>query len=90
MALRPCAECGKEVSEKAASCPNCGAPISGNSGVLLNPQSHTKVTRTGAKWEGIGFILIIVGMISAMMAQGGFGGLLLVLGFIVFIIGRFK
>lgn len=27
MALIKCEECGKEVSDKAASCPNCGAPI---------------------------------------------------------------
>ena len=27
MALIKCEECGKEVSEKAASCPNCGNPI---------------------------------------------------------------
>lgn len=90
MALISCSECGKEVSEKAASCPNCGAPISSNSSVSLHPQSHAKVTRTGAKWEGIGFILIVVGMIMAMASQGGFGGLLLVMGFIVFLIGRFK
>ena len=27
MALILCEECGKEVSDKAAACPNCGAPI---------------------------------------------------------------
>lgn len=27
MALINCSECGKEVSDKAASCPNCGNPI---------------------------------------------------------------
>ena len=27
MALISCSECGKEVSDKAAACPNCGAPI---------------------------------------------------------------
>ena len=27
MALIKCSECGKQVSDKAASCPNCGAPI---------------------------------------------------------------
>lgn len=26
MALRPCPECGKEVSDKAPTCPHCGAP----------------------------------------------------------------
>lgn len=27
MALIKCSECGKEVSDKASACPNCGAPI---------------------------------------------------------------
>lgn len=27
MALINCPECGKEISDKAASCPNCGMPI---------------------------------------------------------------
>lgn len=27
MALIKCPECGKEISDKAASCPNCGFPI---------------------------------------------------------------
>lgn len=29
MALIKCSECGKEVSDKASSCPGCGAPIGG-------------------------------------------------------------
>jgi uncharacterized membrane protein YvbJ len=92
MALIPCDECGKEISEKAAACPNCGAPVSGKSSVSLDPKSHAKVTRTGAKWEGIGFILILVGMFMAFfthqeksLAVGS-----IVAGFIIFIIGRFK
>ena len=35
MSLIKCTECGKEISEKATSCPNCGAPIG-------NVQSNTK------------------------------------------------
>lgn len=27
MALIKCKECGEQVSDKAASCPKCGAPI---------------------------------------------------------------
>jgi hypothetical protein len=27
MALIKCAECGKEISDKAVACPNCGAPV---------------------------------------------------------------
>ena len=32
MALINCTECGKEISDKAAACPNCGAPISNGAG----------------------------------------------------------
>ena len=28
MALNPCRECGKQVSDQAAACPNCGAALS--------------------------------------------------------------
>ena len=28
MALIKCVDCGKEISDKAAACPNCGCPIS--------------------------------------------------------------
>ena len=56
MALIVCTECGKDVSEKAVSCPNCGAPISTLSSaphtVILDKKSHTYTTRTGGKWEG--------------------------------------
>ena len=31
MALIKCPECGKEVSDKAAACPNCGFPVCGTS-----------------------------------------------------------
>jgi uncharacterized membrane protein YvbJ len=30
MALIECPECGKEVSDKAPGCPQCGAPIAGS------------------------------------------------------------
>ena len=30
MALIKCNECGREVSDKAQSCPSCGAPIENN------------------------------------------------------------
>ena len=33
MALIKCDECGREISDRAAACPNCGAPMSG-------PQQH--------------------------------------------------
>jgi hypothetical protein len=86
VALIKCADCGKEVSIKAAACPGCGAPIAGTS-------SHPRVTRTGARWEGWGFILIIVGGLVGIVASpplSTFGGIAAFVGIVVFIIGRFK
>lgn len=37
MALIKCSECGKEVSDKARSCPGCGAPIAGLSSSATTP-----------------------------------------------------
>ncbi len=42
MALIKCSECGKEVSDKAISCVNCGAPILGN--LNTNSSVSTKFT----------------------------------------------
>lgn len=32
-----CPECGKEISDKASSCPNCGYPINGNKEIINKP-----------------------------------------------------
>ncbi|MDX1395311.1 MAG: zinc ribbon domain-containing protein [Gemmatimonadota bacterium] len=31
--LRPCEECGREISDRAQACPNCGAPTAASTGV---------------------------------------------------------
>ena len=57
-----------------------------------NGSPHTSVTRTGAKWEGIGFLLIVGGMIYGMATgpENHAGGIAAGIGFILFLIGRFK
>ena len=42
MALIKCTECGKEVSEKALSCPNCGNPM--NQGIRQTKTSGSRKT----------------------------------------------
>lgn len=55
MALINCPECGKEISDKAPSCPNCGCPISAMPFQTLpsevdTPENNTPVTfRIGKK-----------------------------------------
>lgn len=34
MALIKCSECGKEISDKAYTCPHCGAPL--NQSIKIN------------------------------------------------------
>lgn len=48
MALINCPECGKEISDKAASCPNCGCPVknmeisSNKNNIVVKPVSDVK------------------------------------------------
>jgi hypothetical protein len=94
MALIKCAECGKEISNKAATCPGCGVPIAGAARtVSLNSPAPINVTRPGRKWEAAGFGLILLGMITGMTGGAAavtFGGLFGLTGLVVFIVGRFK
>jgi hypothetical protein len=90
MALIKCSECGKQVSEKASACPKCGAPIAI---AATNGSSSTNTTRAGAKLEGMGFVIVVVGMLVGMVDNpfiSHVGGVAFVVGFVVFIVGRFK
>lgn len=89
MALIPCIECNRKISDKAIACPSCGVPITGVQSAALESKPHVKVTRTGARWEGAGFVLILTGMVLTFAMNAVVGGMLILVGFIVFIIGRF-
>ena len=49
MALINCNECGKEISDKADKCPNCGNPIN-KSGVI--PSAYKSTDSVHGKSEG--------------------------------------
>ena len=89
MALIKCSECGKEVSDKATACPNCGAPPSGVKTRLGGENTPLRVVRAGWRWETIGGLLVIGGLIAAIAGAGGYGWFALFVGFVIFIIGRF-
>ena len=67
MALIKCPECGKEVSSGAASCPNCGHPISGQT--LLVKKEKKKGSCLG---RIVGFIVffILVGVGIGALSDG--------------------
>lgn len=92
MALIKCRECAKEVSDKAATCPGCGAPIGY---VASAPQTAAPVAvkRTGGKWEAAGTVLVIAGLLPVMFASpplSTIGSIAFVVGLAVFVIGRFN
>ncbi len=88
MALIKCSECGKEVSDKAPACPNCGAPIGSDRSPQRRDKIPVRVVRAGWRWEAIGALLVIGGLIAGV-AGASSGWLVLIVGFVIFIIGRF-
>ncbi len=87
MALINCSECGKDVSDKAAACPNCGAPLGSAHTGQRRDNVPVRVVRAGWRWEAIGAVLVIGGLIAGI-AGAGSGWLVLIVGFVIFIIGR--
>lgn len=70
MALINCSECGKEVSDKAPVCPNCGAPIKRNTVYVERPNGQ--LTPTPKKKSKKGLIIGII--IAVILLIGLFGG----------------
>lgn len=71
MALIKCSECGKEVSDKAASCPNCGAPIK----ALTNDVIMIQVDRDPSQ-PFLGTIVDIKDLTGRVLASGKAGAVL--------------
>lgn len=96
MALVQCPECGKQVSDQAAACPECAYPIGGPpASVAVHSSRVISTKRAGGIWEAIGFLLIVAAVIAGLANNSagsgpGLGSLLGVTGFIVFLVGRFK
>jgi predicted amidophosphoribosyltransferase len=82
MALAKCPDCGRDISTAAPNCPQCGRPMAMLSGKAVHTQ------RKGGKYEGVGFLVILAG-IGTCFVSGGVGGILIFMGFVVFLIGRF-
>ena len=59
MALIKCPECGKEISDKANACPNCGCPLGKTDSEVITQTKHTKKS----KW-----IFVIIGLIIVVVA----------------------
>lgn len=90
-----CSECGKEVSDKAAACPHCGAPVSGEaSNANQCPKCNTTYI-TEQKNAKVSPVLIIslpmfLGGFVVLMFNWLFGLLIIALAFIIDFVGRKK
>ena len=61
MALIICRECGKEISDQAASCPYCGCPVGENQNV-----QQEEVTSVNLKAGNMKKVLAIAGVVVAV------------------------
>ncbi len=71
MALIKCPECGKEISDKAASCPSCGCPVTPVEDVAQqeSPQTPAKTKRGG----GLVALFVTLGAILLFAICSGSG-----------------
>ena len=73
MALIDCAECGNQVSELAAACPKCGAPVSAQSVTrpvaaaekTVTTQQTSKVYKAHQLWATLWCVVAVIGAVAA-------------------------
>ena len=93
MVLIKCSECEKEVSNKAAACPGCGAPFESEAiGSGVKQLTTTQRTSKSIKLQGaLAGIMIIVGVyLMVTDPANDIAPLIFLIGFIWFIMNRIK
>jgi len=87
MAMVNCSECGREVSDKAAACVGCGAPIATLAPASLVAQPHVVKT---AKSRGVYIILgLFFGTLGLHNFYAGYNGRAVVQLLITLLLGWF-
>ena len=84
MALINCPECGREISDKAGSCPNCGSPLNTienvteeskkSDGVHYARPTGSLPKREGKKQKKKTWVWVVVGVIVLFVLVGSSGG----------------
>ena len=82
MALIKCRGCDGEVSEQAAVCPSCGT-------ALTPIPDSVRFTRKGGKWTGIGFALVVLGIVIGVVSNRALGCVVAIAGLVALVVARF-
>lgn len=99
MALIKCSECGGQVSDKAASCPHCGAPISRAKETSAAGQELTTIQQTSKKLKLHTVLSVLIAVIGIIVLFGdsdaeghgaSFGALLAIGGLTWFFVTRIR
>ena len=88
MALIKCPECNKEISSKAPTCPQCGAPVA----VSQSPEAVTTIQETGKNLkiqQVLASLTMILGMTSCLMESNQLPPEEINFGVLIFLAGAF-
>jgi len=86
MTLIKCDECGKEISNKADTCPSCGNPVSDQA---LEVRGKVEIERTNKKWKKgslFGAFFVIAGLLASANQSFALGFSLLFLAFCIIVV----
>lgn len=83
MALVKCVECGKEVSDKAKSCPNCGCPINEKKEKTIKVEQPKKPVKKNKPLEIIVAITCGLSFLPAALGYGFVMGTYIPLGWFI-------
>ena len=83
MRLSPCKQCGGAVRDRAVACPHCGAPLR-----LWIVRLRT--VNRGEQWQRIGAFTLIGAIVAMALGARDWALVLMILGFVAFVVGRFR
>lgn len=89
MALIPCAECGKQISEMASSCPSCGHPANASGPAVERPiQTIEQTSKSYKLGQMAGVAMICASVVACVGGKSDASAALAFFGLIVWLGAR--